>query len=353
MSETLLLRAVPSPSAIGVSGSLSAQCLLALAEQLRNSLSVVEGLRMALGFHHVPVMAQEVCSFLESVPEGTILDATIGGGGHAEAILEHLPRARIVGLDVDEDAIEVARSRLERFGDRVVLVQENFSAVSSVCEGLGVGGLSGALFDLGVSSWQLEQAERGFSYLHTGPIDMRMDRRLRRSAADIVNEASERDLVEILRRGGEDRHPVAIARAIVRARPLFDTASLAAAVASAVPGRQRRGGHPARRTFQALRIEVNQELEVLVEGLEAAWNLLVPGGRMIVLSYHSGEDRIVKQFFKSLASPSSGAPAKLLTKRALKASAEERISNPRSRSVRLRALEKTVVDVSEGEARVP
>ncbi len=313
-------------------------------------------LRMSQDFHHVPVLHDEVVELLAPVPTGIVLDATVGGGGHASALLSARSDLRVIGLDRDRDAVEAAKRRLAAFGDRAVIVHARFDEARAVLEReTGVADepvLSGALFDLGVSSHQLDAAERGFSYREDGPLDMRMDRRDQRSAADLVNGAEELDLAELFAQHGEDRFGRRIARAVVAARPISTTSELAAVVAGAVPAAARRRGHPARRVFQALRVAVNDELALLGPALEDVIELLVPGGRLVVLAYHSGEDRIVKSTFLEAATGGCVCPpglpcgcgavstVRLLNRGARKAREDEIGRNPRAESVRLRALER-------------
>ncbi|MDP9440862.1 MAG: 16S rRNA (cytosine(1402)-N(4))-methyltransferase RsmH, partial [Actinomycetota bacterium] len=250
-------------------------------------------------------MLAEVVAALDDVPAGVVLDATVGGGGHAHALLEAYPHLRLVGFDRDEDALAAAGAALSRFGDRAVLRRARFDRLDEVLDDLGVDQLAGALFDLGVSSPQFDRPDRGFSYRSDAPLDMRMDRSDLGTAADVVNTYDERTLARLFAQNGEDRFAGRIARAIVAARPLDTTGRLAEVVRSAIPAAARRtGGHPAKRVFQALRIEVNAELEVLPVALEAAIARLARGGRLVVIAYHSGEDRIVKDRF--LAAESGG-----------------------------------------------
>ena len=303
-------------------------------------------------FEHRPVMRDEVVDVFATVPSGTVLDATLGGGGHAEALLESRNDLSILGIDRDPDALSAARERLARFGDRVHTSRARFDALERSMADHGIEELSGALFDLGVSSPQLDRAERGFSYRNDGPIDMRMDPDAEWSAADVVNGYEESRLADVIARLGGERFARRIARAIVAARPIETTGDLAAVVTSAIPAPARRtGGHPAKRTFQAIRIEVNGELDALPVALDAAIGRLVPGGRVAVLSYHSGEDRIVKERFTA-AVDGCRCPSELpcvcdavqtvrIVRRIPKApGAEEASLNPRASSARLRVLER-------------
>jgi 16S rRNA (cytosine1402-N4)-methyltransferase len=307
-------------------------------------------------FSHQPVMLAEVLAVFAPVQSGVIVDATVGGGGHSRAILEQQPEVSVVGLDRDADALQAAARNLEPFSDRVTLRRTSFDRLADAVQELGHEQISGFLFDLGVSSPQLDRADRGFSYRQEGPLDMRMDRDLARSAADIVNNADERELADILRTYGDERHAARIAAAIVRARPIETTTELAEIVRDAIPApARRRGGHPAKRTFQALRIAVNRELEQLPGALDDAINLLAPAGRGAVLSYHSGEDRIVKDRFRTAETGGCVCPprmpcacgavptARLLWRGGRTPRPEELAANPRAESARLRALEKLAV----------
>lgn len=308
---------------------------------------------MAHSFEHTPVLRDEVVSLFASVPPGVIVDATVGGGGHSAALLEAYPALRVVGLDRDPVALEAAGHRLAPFGDRVTLIRSPFSALEELVAASGLGPLSGVLLDLGVSSPQLDRAERGFSFRVDGPLDMRMDPTSGVTAAELVNGLQEESLAALFRENGEGRLSGRIARAIVRARPLTSTGELADVVASAVPAAVRRKGHPARRVFQALRIEVNDELGELGATLPAALTHLAVGGVCAVISYHSGEDRLTKQTFAEAASGGCVCPPdlpcvcgavvrhKLVFRGARKASAAEVAANPRAESARLRAIVRT------------
>ena len=304
-------------------------------------------------FGHRPVMVDEVVGLLTPVPSGTVVDATVGGAGHARALLEAADHLAVLGLDRDPVAVAAASLALAPFGDRARVRRARFDALGQVAREEGLDVLSGVLFDLGVSSPQLDRPERGFSHRGEGPLDMRMDPDEARTAADVVNTLPEADLARLLRTYGDERHAARIARAIVAARPLRTTSQLAEVVRDAIPApARRRGGHPARRTFQAVRIEVNAELEVLPGALDAAVDLLAPGGRCVVLAYHSGEDRIVKDRFRDAATGGCTCPpglpctcgaqprVRLLKRGAWKPSAAEVAANPRAGSARLRAVEK-------------
>ena len=304
---------------------------------------------------HVPVLCQRVVALLGPVidVEGSVVvDATVGLGGHAEALLSAAPRARLVGLDRDPAALATTRARLAPFAHRVTLIHAVYDELPLVLDALGMPAVQGILFDLGVSSLQLDQDDRGFSYRRDAPLDMRMDPTHGASAADVVNGYDARELARILREYGEERFALRITRAIVQSRPVYSTVQLAETVRAAIPAATRRtGGHPAKRTFQALRIEVNAELTVLARALPAAVDALAVGGRLVVLAYHSLEDRLTKQTIAGGTSvdvpPDLPIPAKdlqpmlrSLTRGAERAAAAEIAANPRAASVRLRACER-------------
>ena len=319
---------------------------------------------MSEAFVHRPVLGREVVELLSPVPAGTVVDATVGGGGHAGLLLEARPDLRLLGIDRDDVALTAAARALERFGDRVHLVRAEFSAIASITTGaLGAGAtegdaIVGVLFDLGVSSPQLDRAERGFSYWADAPLDMRMDARQDLTAAVIVNTYSESELAGVIAEFGEERFARRVATEIVRRRPLATTGDLVDAIKAGIPAAARRkGGHPARRTFQAIRMAVNRELPNLREGLEDSVHLLTPGGRVLVLAYHSLEDRIVKQRFAdwSGTAPAASGPrslpvtepvqdepplVRLITRKPIRPTEVELEANPRASSVRLRAVER-------------
>ena len=310
------------------------------------------------GAYHVPVLASEIVEIFRSLKSGLIVDATFGGGGHSNALLDALPDVEILGIDRDPDALEMAR-----VDDRLRFAVGNFADLDDVLnvaltskkpsdESGTITPIAGFLFDLGVSSHQIDEAERGFSYRRSGPLDMRMDRRSRLSADDVVNDWPEAELVAVFQRFGEERFARRIAAAIVAARPLADTAQLALVIAEAVPAPARRWRHPARRVFQAIRIAVNGELDALERGLDSALDRVRPLGRVAVISYHSLEDRIVKRRFVAGSADCECPPGlpvcdcdrvtelRLLTRRGLTPSPGEVERNPRARSARLRAVEK-------------
>ena len=302
---------------------------------------------------HVPVLYQEVLDILRPRARGRYIDATLGGGGHAEGVLQaSAPDGLLLGLDADPRAIRRAQERLSRFGSRAILVHANFRHLSRVARAHGFEQVDGILFDLGVSSFQLDDADQGFSFLREGPLDMRMDPTTGVSAADVVNRLDERTLADILYRYGEERRSRRIARAIAAARPIETTAQLAQIVEKAVGGRRGARLHPATRTFQALRIYVNDELAALEEALPQTLALLKPGGILIVISFHSLEDRIVKQFMRRESRDCICPPTvpvcqcghrsqiEELFRKGLTPSPAEIAQNPRSRSARLRAARK-------------
>lgn len=305
---------------------------------------------------HVPVLVAEVVAALEPRAGGAYVDCTVGAGGHAEAILEAAaPDGRVLGLDADASALALADSRLRRFGQRVTLVQRNFSELAAVLAENRFGQVQGVLFDLGVSSMQLDRADRGFSFAADGPLDMRMNPHEGHTAADAVNALPERELVRILFEYGEEPRARRIARAIVGRRaqaPFRSTGDLARVIATAAGGDRGQRIHPATRSFQALRIAVNDELGRLELALPVALEALAPGGRLAVISFHSLEDRIVKRFLQSKVGRCvcpAGLPVcvcgaraqiRLITKKPLIAGPEEQARNPRSRSAKLRAAEK-------------
>lgn len=304
-------------------------------------------------FLHAPVLVDKVLEVFAPVPSGVVVDATIGGGGHAEALLDSLDSISIIGFDRDRDALEAAAERLRPFGDRVTLAHGRFDHLAENIAALGSRPVVGILFDLGVSSPQFDRSARGFSYRHEGPLDMRMDRGQELTADTVVNEYPEAELARILRDYADERYAGRIASAIAGARPVRTTSQLADVVRDAIPApARRRGGHPARRTFQAIRIAVNQELDLLEPALDQAVNLLVPGGRGVVISYHSGEDRIVKRHLRRAAGRDRRAPrglppadqespsVRLLKQGTWKPTRAEIEANPRSESARMRAFEK-------------
>ncbi len=286
---------------------------------------------------HTPVLLDEVLEWLRIKAEGTYIDATLGAGGHAEAIAARLTTGRLISLDRDAQALELARERLRVFGKRVTLVHAPFSKIAEAARELGIPAVDGVLADLGVSSMHLDQAARGFSFREAGPLDMRMDEGEELTAGEIVNRWPEKELANLLYREADEHDSRKIARAIVRARPIRDTAHLATVVAGARKqwGRQRL--HPATKTFLALRIAVNREMEELGQFLLRTPVTLTSGGRWVVLSYHSREDRLVKRAFQE---GQRQGTLKVLTKHVVQPSEREMAANPRSRSAKLRCAEK-------------
>ena len=309
-------------------------------------------------FSHRPVMLGEVIEYMNVDRAGTYADGTLGGGGHAEAILSLLgPDGRYIGLDQDGDAVAAASARLAPFAGRFTPVRANYVEMPAVLESLGISGVNGILLDLGVSSYQIDNPERGFSYASDAPLDMRMDDRASVTAADIVNSYSERRLMTIFREYGEERFSTSIARGIIRAREkeyISTTGQLAQIVSDSVPAKYRyAAGHPAKRVFQAIRIEVNRELDVLENSLDAMIGLLYPGARICVITFHSLEDRIVKNAFKRNEDPCTCPPdfpvcvcgkvsrGKVITKKPVVPSEEEILANSRAKSAKLRVFERT------------
>lgn len=301
---------------------------------------------------HTPVLYQQVLSALRPSAGSRYIDGTLGAGGHAFGILEtSSPDGLLLGLDRDPEALVQAGSLLRVFGPRALLRQGSFGALTSIAEQAGWSNVQGVLLDLGMSSMQLEDPSRGFSFQRDGPLDMRFDRSQSLSAADLVNQTSERELADILVRFGEEPRARRIARAIVAVRPLESTAELAKAVAGALRGRRPRI-HPATRTFQALRIAVNDELTVLEAGLEQAVDLLRPGGRVVVVAFHSLEDRIVKGYFRResqdcicppeqpVCTCGHQARLKILTRRPTQPTEQEVLANSRARSAKMRVAER-------------
>ena len=307
-------------------------------------------------FSHRSVLLDECIEALAIKPEGTYIDGTAGGGGHSFEIAKRLAGGHLIAIDQDEAAIAAAGKRLAVYGERVQLVRSNFSQIADVCDQLELGGIDGLLLDLGVSSYQLDTAERGFSYQADAPLDMRMDKRRTLSAYDVVNSYDEAEIKRILFEYGEERYSASIAAAIVRERqkkPIETTLALSDLIRSAIPAHAREGGHhPAKRSFQAIRIEVNGELDVIAPAIRAAVARLNKGGRVAIITFHSLEDRIVKQTFASLAQGctcpkdfpicvcGNKPTVKVITRKPILPSAQELEENPRSRSAKLRIAEK-------------
>ncbi|HIX99608.1 16S rRNA (cytosine(1402)-N(4))-methyltransferase RsmH [Faecalicatena contorta] len=308
-------------------------------------------------FKHRSVLLEETVNGLNIRPDGIYVDGTLGGGGHAYEICRRLgDKGSIVGIDQDEAAIEAAGIRLKDFGEKVTIVRSNYCEMKSVLQGLGIDKVDGIVLDLGVSSYQLDTAERGFSYREDAPLDMRMDRRQTMTARDIVNDYSEKDLYRVIRDYGEDRFAKNIAKHIVierEKRSIETTGQLTEIIRGAIPMKfQKKSGHPAKRTFQAIRIELNRELDVLKNSLDDMIDLLNPGGRLCIITFHSLEDRIVKSAFKKNEDPCTcpkdfpvcvcGKVSKgsILTRKPILPSQEEMEENSRSKSAKLRIFER-------------
>lgn len=300
---------------------------------------------------HIPVLGEQVLRGLHIEPGARLIDATVGAGGHASLILRASPDGRLLGLDADPEAIRYATEVLHEFGSRVVLQTANFRDLGPVALGQSFDEIDGILLDLGLSSRQLSDASRGFSFSREGPLDMRMNPETGEPASELVNDLPEADLARLIWRYGEERRARQIARSIVAARPLATTRELADLIAQIVGRRGRI--HPATRTFQALRIAVNDELQALELALPQAVDLLTPGGRLAVISFHSLEDRLIKQFFRQeardcicppeapICTCGHHATLRIVTRKPIRPSHEEIAQNPRSRSAKLRVAERT------------
>ena len=303
-------------------------------------------------------MKDEVIAGLNIKPDGIYVDGTLGGGGHAEAVLKRLgPDGRYIGIDQDADAVAAATKRLEPFAGQLTVVKSNYENYSQILKDLNIQGADGVLLDLGVSSYQLDEGERGFSYKQEAPLDMRMDREMTKTAYDIVNGYTREELTKVIREYGEDRFAPRIAEHIVKAReekPVETTTELAEIIKYAIPAKFRQGkGHPAKQTFQAIRIELNRELDILENSLEIMTNSLNPGGRLCVITFHSLEDRIVKNAFRKFENPCvcppdfpvcvCGAKSKgrVITGKPIVPGKKELEENLRSASAKLRIFERT------------
>jgi 16S rRNA (cytosine1402-N4)-methyltransferase len=282
-------------------------------------------------------MLQEVLEWLRIRPDGIFLDATLGAGGHSEAIAERLGMGRLISLDQDAQALQIAQERLAKFGSKVNCVLSPFSRIAEVVHELGIPKVDGVLADLGVSSMQLDRPERGFSFREAGPLDMRMSDALELTADEIVNRWPEKELADLLYREADEHDSRRIAKAVMRARPIRDTAHLATVVAGARKQWGRQKLHPATKTFLALRIAVNRELEALGQFLSRTPATMNSEARLVLLTYHSGEDRMVKEAFKEAERQGT---LKILTKHVIRPSEEEERANPRSRSAKLRCAER-------------
>lgn len=308
-------------------------------------------------FKHTSVLLTETIEGLQIKPDGVYVDGTLGGGGHSYEIARRLStQGKLIGIDQDDAAIKAAGERLREYGDKVTIVRSNYRNTKGVLAGLGVEAIDGMMLDLGVSSYQLDNQERGFSYRYDTPLDMRMDMRQNLSAKEIINTYSEMELFRVIRDYGEDKFAKNIAKHIVRARaekPIETTGELNEIIKAAIPAKMRaEGGHPSKRTFQAIRIECNRELEVLKESLEELIDLLAPGGRLCIITFHSLEDRIVKTAFRQAANPCTCPPnfpvcvcgkvskGKVITGKPILPGEEELAENSRSKSAKLRIFEK-------------
>lgn len=310
-----------------------------------------------INFGHTSVLLYETVGSLNIIPGGCYVDGTLGGGGHALEVCKRLGNGRLIGIDQDADAIRAAGQRLKHFEDKVTIVRNNYRNIRIILQELMVDKADGIYLDLGVSSHQLDTPDRGFTYREDAPLDMRMDQRGSQTAADIVNEYEEADLYRIIRDYGEDRFAKNIAKHIVRERqlrPIKTTGELAEIIKGAIPARVRAtGGHPAKRTFQAIRIELNRELAVLEQSIDTMIDLLNPGGRLSIITFHSLEDRIVKTRFRTNENPCICPPnfpvcvckrvskGRVITRKPILPSEEELEHNSRSKSAKLRVFERT------------
>ena len=310
-------------------------------------------------FRHRSVLLEETIEGLKVRPDGIYLDGTLGGGGHSSEILRRLQSGHLIGVDQDEEALAAAGKRLlevDEEGKRFTLIRDNYCNAKEAVRALGYEGADGIVLDLGVSSWQLDNAERGFSYRYDAPLDMRMDTRQTLTARDIVNDYSENALYQVIRDYGEEQFAKNIAKHIVQARqkgPIETTGQLNELISAAIPAKiQKKGGHPSKRTFQALRIECNRELEVLKNSIDGLIGLLNPGGRICIITFHSLEDRIVKNAFRKNEDPcicpknfpvcvcGRKSKGKVITRKPILPSAQEMEENPRAKSAKLRIFQR-------------
>ena len=310
-------------------------------------------------FRHRSVLLEETIEGLKVKPDGIYLDGTLGGGGHSSEILKRIKGGCLIGIDQDEEALAAAGKRLSEFGEegkRFTLIRDNYCNAAEAVRTYGVNGVDGIVLDLGVSSWQLDNAERGFSYRYDAPLDMRMDKRQTLTARDIVNDYPESALYQVIRDYGEEQFAKNIAKHIVQARqkgPIETTGQLNELISAAIPAKiQKKGGHPSKRTFQALRIECNRELEVLKNSIDGLIGLLNPGGRICIITFHSLEDRIVKTAFRRNENPCTCPPdfpvcvcgkkpvGRVVTRKPILPTEKEMEENPRSKSAKLRIFEK-------------
>lgn len=310
-----------------------------------------------LNFEHIPVLLKETLEYLDPKPGGVYIDGTLGGAGHSSEIVKRIiPGGKLIGIDQDSNAIRAAGERLEAYKDNVLIIRDNFKNIKAIALEHGFKEVDGVLLDIGVSSHQLDEEVRGFSYMHDGPLDMRMNTDRDYDASDIVNGASEQEITRILRDYGEEKWAARIAKFIIDERKngrIDTTFKLVDIIKKAIPAAARReGGHPAKRTFQALRIAVNDELEVLEQAVRDTVDILRPGGRLVVITFHSLEDRIVKTIFNNMEKPCTCPPQlpicvcgkepllKVVTKKPVVAGEEELQYNTRSKSAKLRAAER-------------
>ncbi len=310
-----------------------------------------------MDFKHVSVLLNETIEGLNIKPDGIYVDGTLGGGGHAYEVLKRLsPKGRLIGIDQDGEALRAADQRLKEFGEQVTLARDNYCEIDRVLESLGIEKVDGILLDIGVSSYQLDNLERGFSYKSDAPLDMRMDTRQSLTAADVVNTYSENELFTIIKDYGEERFARNIAKKIVQSRedkPLETTQELSEIIQSAIPMKAKaKGGHPAKKTFQAIRIEVNRELAVLKESIDKMIERLNPGGRICIITFHSLEDRIVKTKFRENENPCTCPPdfpvcvcgkkskGRVITRKPIVPSEDEIAVNKRAKSSKLRIFER-------------
>lgn len=307
-------------------------------------------------FAHTSVLLREIIEGLQIKPDGIYVDGTLGGGGHSSEVAKRLQNGRLIGIDQDDAAIEAATKRLAPWADRVTLVRDNYCNLQAVLKSLDIEKVDGIMLDLGVSSYQFDEAGRGFSYRFDTPLDMRMDRRQTLTAQTIVNEYPEMELFRIIRDYGEDKFAKNIAKHIVQVRkdkPIKTTGELNEIIKAAIPAKMReKGGHPSKRTYQALRIACNRELEVLENSLDTFVELLSPGGRLCIITFHSLEDRIVKSAFKRQENPCTCPPGfpvcvcgkkssgRVISRKPILPTQEEMEQNPRSKSAKLRIFEK-------------
>ena len=310
-----------------------------------------------MSFEHIPVLLNEVIEGLNINPDGIYADGTLGGAGHSSEILKRLSgNGRLIGIDQDEEAIKAATDKIGR-DDRVRIVRANYVKMPEVLQELGIDLVDGILLDIGVSSHQLDTPDRGFSYKSDAPLDMRMDQRQRITAADIVNEYEEKELFRVIRDYGEEKFAQNIAKHIVAARankPIETTSELNEIIKASIPARMRQDGHPSKRTYQAIRIECNRELEVLKDSIDAMIDILKPGGRLAIITFHSLEDRIVKNAFRTAENPCTCPPnfpkcvcgkvskGKVIGRKPVTATEEELEVNSRSKSAKLRVFEKAM-----------